>query len=158
MSKIFVSYCNQDSAVAQAFLRLLHDGMKIGSEHIFCTIKKDAISPGDSFSDTIAVNIRNSDIACYLLTENFLNSKYCLMEMGAAWGLNKRNLILMNNMKLIKKLNSTPFYGIQCLCYQDKEELNSLYQIFKEIGLASANRSIFEKECKNFIESIIFLN
>lgn len=51
----------------------------------FCTSLKSELKAGDNFIHQIAAGLKDSEIFLPIISEEYLNSKFCLMELGAAW-------------------------------------------------------------------------
>jgi formylglycine-generating enzyme required for sulfatase activity len=74
--KIFVSYCHQDTDLLDALLEFLKGLENEGVE--FWTDRK--IRPGELWDEVIKANIQDAAIALVLVSQGFLDSKYCQDE------------------------------------------------------------------------------
>ncbi|MBU9853908.1 TIR domain-containing protein, partial [Rahnella bonaserana] len=72
--KIFLSYCHVDSAHKNKILNFL---IPNSGEQIEIWHDRELLA-GDDFSDEIKSKLEQSDIFIFLVSQDFLNSKYCL--------------------------------------------------------------------------------
>ena len=86
MKKIFISYCTKNKELAEAFIEFLQLGMGIAKQDIFCTAYLEMLETGGKFSEKIRQQLQNCEAFVSLITEEYLKSAFCLVEMGAAWG------------------------------------------------------------------------
>lgn len=90
MPKVFISHASKDEKLVDEFFDLLQLGCNLGHDDIFCTSIEGAdIRIGEDFVQWIEENLDESDLVVLLVTANYLDSKFCLAEMGAAWALGK---------------------------------------------------------------------
>jgi len=86
---IFVSHAKKDEAIVSDFIQIL-EGIGISSNQIFCSsIEGYGVPLGTNFEDDIKKRLNEDVLVLFMISENFYNSKMCLLEMGAAWGLTK---------------------------------------------------------------------
>ena len=132
--KIFISYGgNIDSKIAILLCDFLIDFLGYKNS-VYCTASKDNMvsTPyGDDFSASYMENIREADIFIPLLSGNYLESKTTLVEMGAAFALNKKFIpFLVSGCDYEKVL---PLYNIRN---------NDMYEIDNFAGLKKAIEEI----------------
>ena len=90
MSTVFISHASKDEELVDELFDLLQLGCNLDYDKIFCTSIEGAdIRTGEDFVQWIEENLDDSDLVILLVTANYLNSKFCLAEMGAAWALEK---------------------------------------------------------------------
>ena len=88
--KIFISHSFKDKDFAAAVVDLLEATLNIPPDAIRCTsVDGYKLEAGDS-PETLRLNIQSCDVLVALLTPASLESGFVLMELGAAWGFNKR--------------------------------------------------------------------
>lgn len=90
--RIFVSHAFKDDALAAAFVRWIELCLHIpAGKTIRCTSASGyKLTIGDDGAAILREDLRASDIVLGLMTDSSLGSAYVLMELGAAWALNKR--------------------------------------------------------------------
>lgn len=96
---IFISSSRKDNALAQdLFDRLERSGLK-------CFLARKCIGTSENWKNEIHDAMNSSKIVIILITQNSIKSKWFIAEVGAAWGLNKRIVPLVNGVKK-KKLDA----------------------------------------------------
>ena len=126
--KIFISHSSEDKELVLLFVNLLTQGFHIDNNEIFCTSMDNSLRVGEDFIKSIKEELRDSEIVIFLITPNYIASKFCIMEMGAAWAY-KNNIVPIIVPPLdFNVLNDTPMKTIQALILNNGEELfNRLY-------------------------------
>jgi hypothetical protein len=88
MTQIFISHAHRDKPLVDAFVDLLDTGLSVAPQDVFCTsLEGLSIPSGVNFIDHVKSKIQNPKIIILILSLNFLESQFCLCEMGAAWAL-----------------------------------------------------------------------
>jgi len=89
MSKdIFISHAVADKNLVDKFVDLIETGIGVSSNDIFCTsLEGTGIPTGKNFIDFIKSQIENPKVVFLILTPNYMNSLFCLCELGATWAL-----------------------------------------------------------------------
>jgi hypothetical protein len=83
---IFISHAVNDEQVAKAFMTLLDTGTSITSEDVFCSsIPGQGIPAGKDFITWIQKELKHTKAVVSIITPNYLDSHFCLCELGAAW-------------------------------------------------------------------------
>jgi hypothetical protein len=86
--RLFISFAGQDEALAEALADLLHRGCRVPEELITCTAWND-IEGGEDIQEHLRMALRESALVLPLVSKNFYNSFYAVLELGAAWQLGK---------------------------------------------------------------------
>ncbi len=88
--KVFVSHSAKNKEIADhlcAFIARL--GVK--EKNIFCSsVIGQGIGNGEKLNTAIANAIQDSSLLIFLLSYDFLNSSYCMEELGVGWYLSQR--------------------------------------------------------------------
>lgn len=126
--KIFISHSSEDKELVLMFVNLLTQSFHIDNNEIFCTSMDNALKVGEDFIVSIKENLKESEIVLFLITPNYISSKFCIMEMGAAWAF-KNNIVPIIVPPLdYNVLNDTPMKTIQGMILNDEQEIfNRLY-------------------------------
>ena len=78
----FISYCSENSWALPGLLTLLmtvnHDALR------FCSFE-GCINPGEKYSEAIFRSLKKADIFIPILSNEYWKSKYCIIELGAAY-------------------------------------------------------------------------
>src|SRR5215467_14258331 len=95
--KVFVSYAQQDRALAEELFRALRPlSVRVWSD--------DQLSAGENWSDVLRSRLRDSQYFVLLLTPKTLESSWVLQELGAAWALGKRIIPVVTDRRLLARL------------------------------------------------------
>ena len=84
--KIFLSHAHADIALVERFVDFLKLGLDISRQDIYCS-SLGTVPTGQNFIENIQQNVSGCKLVILLITESFLQSKFCLCEVGAAWAL-----------------------------------------------------------------------
>lgn len=86
MVDIFVSHATADKALARILVDFLKDGIGVPGNAIFCSsLKGHGIPFTEDFNDYMKDQIQQPKLVFLLMTPAYLESAFCLMELGAAW-------------------------------------------------------------------------
>ncbi len=148
--KVFISHSSEDKELVMLFVNLLTQGFHIDNNEIFCTSMDNSLRIGEDFIKSIKEELHDSEIVIFIITPNYIASKFCIMEMGAAWAF-KNNIVPIIVPPLdFSVLNDTPMKSIQALILNDGEELfNRLYS-YKLVEKQIIPRLDFMQEHKLF--------
>lgn len=87
-SRIFLSHAAVDSDLAEAFESLLSKATGIPSSHIFCSsLEGQGVPKGKDFVSYIRSEVEKAEAVVALITPAYLDSAFCMAELGAAWAL-----------------------------------------------------------------------
>jgi hypothetical protein len=93
---VFISHAHHDRWIAQQMARLIQTkGRRYGVE-VFLDVKD--IEGGDSIPEAVIQNIRECRELVVLLTRNSIDRPWVLTEVGAAWGLGKRIVAIIDKV------------------------------------------------------------
>lgn len=127
--KIFISHSSKDKELVLMFVDLLTQGFHIDRDEIFCTSMDNALRVGEDFIRSIKENLHDSEIVLFLITQNYIDSKFCVMEMGAAWAFKDNIFPIIVPPLDYNILNDTPMKIIQSIILSDAEDLfKKLYE------------------------------
>lgn len=127
--KIFISHSSKDKKLVLMFVDLLVQGFHIDYDEIFCTSMDNALRVGEDFIKSIKENLHDSEIVLFLITQNYIDSKFCIMEMGAAWAFKDNIFPIIVPPLDYSILNDTPLKITQSIILSDAEDLfKKLYE------------------------------
>lgn len=153
MAKIFISHSSKNKDLVELLVEFFQLGMGINRDDIFCTSLEGNLPSGEAFIPNIKRGMENGEAVIFLITEEFLNSQFCLAEMGAAWALGKRIYPLLTVQA--EKLNRTPLLGVQMRFLNSADELSTIYDEFCDSGLVMKRRTAeFYRRLPKFIEDV----
>lgn len=92
--KIFVSHASTDRIYANLLVDFLTNGLGLDNSDVFCSsVAGSDIPIGVDFNEYILSKIKESSefFTIAIISNSYYNSRYCIYELGAAWGLGKTN-------------------------------------------------------------------
>ena len=87
----------------------------------------------------------------FLITKNFLESKFSLAEMGAAWALNQKIFPVLYTDTNYKDLGDTPLASLQMTKIYDVNSMSGLESSITKLGLSDpSNMHEFKDTWKKY--------
>ena len=153
MAKIFISHSSEDQEMVRSFADFLQRGMGVSRTDIFCTSYPSALLTGEPFIERIKSQMADCEAVIFLFTERYLESSFCLAEMGAAWGLGKRIFPLL--LVELERLERTPLKGVQVRRLDREEDISAVYDEFCNCGIIPGrNTAEYMREVPKFIRQV----
>lgn len=152
--RVFVSHSSKNGDIALRFTKFLES---ISSEiEVFCSSEKNSIKVGADFVDTIFNELNNSEVFIPIISKEYYESKFCMIELGVAYSyfcerykVNGENYIFPFSLYPVQKgyaLSGTPLVNIQTGDIADEEDLHGFLEYLSEekgVAIKSAtNRMI----------------
>lgn len=81
--KIFISHASKNKEIVLKFASFL-ESMSTEVE-VFCTSEKGAIATGKNFIETIAKELNICDLFIPVLSQEYYESRFCMIELGVAY-------------------------------------------------------------------------
>lgn len=86
MASIFISHAVVDTKLAELLVNFLKEAIGVPTDDIFCSSLPDHGIPfGADFNAYIRDKIEAPKLVLLLMTPAYLESAFCMMELGAAW-------------------------------------------------------------------------
>jgi hypothetical protein len=93
---IFISHAHADEDLAQALVGVITKAFEMSDEAIRCTsVPRYKLPAGAHTASQLREEIGQTDFVLGIITPRSIESKYVLLELGAAWGLGKRTFPLV---------------------------------------------------------------
>jgi TIR domain len=90
MPTVFISHASEDKKLANAFTTLLVTGVDIARREIRNTSDhRNGLAKASLIATSLRKDIENCDFFIPLITPRSLQQPWVLIEIGAAWGLEK---------------------------------------------------------------------
>lgn len=154
MNKLFISHCAKDQSEVCRLIDLLTLGMGVCKDDIFCTSINGTLPIGESFSENIRKALQESEVVLFFITQNFLESKFCLSELGAGWGNFKKLIPFIAPPTDYKALNDTPLQGVQAIRQDSRLDLIALYSMICNLLIAKTEAGeSFYKQLLPYLET-----
>lgn len=160
-NNVFISHSSQNKEIAEQLCAFL-TRFGIGEEKIFCSsIIGQGVGNGEKLNDAICKAIKKSKLLIYLLSNDFLNSSYCMEELGIGWYLESLKratcfyLILpdidLSELKgfINSKINKFSFVDLE-----HKEDLGLFaIDVTKKLGIKTPAHQIVLNASKTFFSA-----
>ena len=155
MYKVFISHSAKDNSEVREFINLLILGMNIQKEDIFSIALYEKLPTGRMFSEKIKDAMLSSEKIVCFITQNYLQSRFCMAELGAAWIQKQKIIPVLFSPIAYEDLNNTPLIGTQ-MCYGDKKEgLMTIHDEFFNSGITKTlNSNEFSRYLDLYIDSL----
>jgi hypothetical protein len=86
VTDIFISHAVADKALADKFVAFLKEAIGVPANSIFCSsVEGHGIPLGDDFNEYMKSKIQKPKLVILLMTPRYMESWFCLMELGATW-------------------------------------------------------------------------
>lgn len=134
--RIFISHATKNREVVLRFAEFLE---RASSEiEVFCSSEKESISVGKNFVQTIFDELNNSDLFIPMISKEYYESKFCMIELGVAYSYlyNRYNSqgedsIFPFAIPPVQKgsaLSGTPMANIQTGSISDEADIHSFLE------------------------------
>jgi len=105
---IFISHAVADKKLAIKFTLFLKEAIGVPEAEIFCSsVPGHGIPQGEDFNAYIKDQIQEPKLVILLMTPAYMESWFCLMELGAAWAKSSKTLPVVVPPTDFNAVNST---------------------------------------------------
>jgi len=152
MTRIFISHAASDETLVEEFVDLLHVGIGIQPDDIFCSsLPGMDIPTGAAFISHIKTQVTNPDLVLLIISPEFLKSQFCQHEVGASWALSLPVFPI-----IVPPLDYADVRGVlagtQTAKLGDKESLNDLRDdLTEKLSLKPYRTSHWERKRDKFL-------
>lgn len=148
MTEIFISHAVADKALADKFVAFLKEAIGVPAKAIFCSsIEGHDIPLGDDFNVYMKEQIQEPKLVILLMTPRYMESWFCLMELGATWALSHKALPIVVPPVKFNVISST--LGLkQGWSIDTHSKLIDLRAMIKETGIMLEPRTEHDWEKK----------
>ncbi|MES3110094.1 toll/interleukin-1 receptor domain-containing protein [Sphingomonas aurantiaca] len=93
MTDIFISHASADADLARLLTRFLKEAVGVPGSAIFCSsVDGHRVPKGHDFNTYLQTAIAEPKLVLLLMTPSYMESEFCLMELGAAWAKGSNRL------------------------------------------------------------------
>lgn len=153
MSVIFISHSTKNKELVKQVVDLLQTGMGIARNDIFCTLLNGELRTGEDFVSDIKKNMQECKMVIAVITPEYLQSSFCMMELGAAWIQTPYLCPFLAGDVDYQDLERSPLKGIQMRKLNDEADL---YAVFDEMAgqkiIPSINSLQFKEKVQEFLQ------
>ena len=153
MARVFISYSTRNQELAECFIEFIQLGMGVQKSDIFCMAFPEALPTGENFIEKIRMEMESCEAVISLITEEYLKSTFCIVEMGIAWGMRKDYFPLV--VVPYERLDRTPLCGVQMRQMDSGEDISTVYdELFERHVVQGRQTAEFSRRLPDFIEQV----
>lgn len=90
-NNVFISHSSENKEIVLQLSAYI-ERLGVKPKHIFCSsIISQGVKNGEKLASSISNAINKSKVLIFLLSYDFINSPYCMQELGAGWYLSEQN-------------------------------------------------------------------
>lgn len=90
---IFISHSSTNKSIAEQLCTFMA-AMGVNKNKIFCSsIVGQGVDNGEKLNRRIAMSIKESKVVIFMISADFLESPYCIEELGTGWYLAENNIL-----------------------------------------------------------------
>lgn len=132
--KIFISHSHQDKQIAKAIVDYLLSALTINDEDIRCTsVPGHQLNFGKSIAELLKNDLNITLALITLITEQSLQSKWVMFELGAAWGLGTNIFPILDPSLKIEDLPG-PLVNLQCIEIKNSDASSRMSDLVKQLS------------------------
>lgn len=155
MNGIFISHSTKNKKLVEQVMELLQLGMGIGRNHIFCTSLYDALPTGENFTSIIKEKMRECGIVMAVITPEYLESKFCVMELGAAWMQVSHLCLILAGGVDYKDLDDTPLKNLQMRKIEKEADWYAIYDEMVKCEVSPGGGTLlFHTQLERFMKQL----
>jgi Histidine-specific methyltransferase, SAM-dependent/TIR domain len=154
MAQIFISHSSQDEGLVNKFHDLLQTGLGIhGTDTTFISSVPGRDVDMGNVHEHITKELVDAKLVIFILSSNFLDSRYCWAEVGAAFA-SARNTLLLAIPPNTKDDIKVMFEGYKVEQLATKRALNKLHGVIDKLGIERTDQGPerWEPKREEFIE------
>jgi hypothetical protein len=151
--EVFVSHAHEDKQLAKLLVTTISLRLHVPPDAIRCTsVPGYDFAPGVDFIESLRNELSEASCVIGLLTPRSAKSQWCLFELGAAWGLARKSLLLSAAPDVLRN-PPAGFQSIQASLLTDTGQLRRfLDELAKITGWPENNRPAAESELDSLAE------
>ncbi|HDR7772845.1 TPA: TIR domain-containing protein [Bacillus paranthracis] len=155
MKKIFISHSTKDGDLAIKFMDMLQSQFNLTRDDFFLT-SDEQLTIGGNWIEEIREAMHNASIVLPIITPNFLESKFCICELGAAW-VNQHALVPVIIPPLdYNALADTPYRSwVQSITLESEDDLGRIAQAMSDRDLGKISIPRFVKRARTFYNETV---
>ena len=81
--RIFISHATKNREIVLRFAEFLENASS--DKIVFCSSEDGSIKVGENFIETIFNELNNSDLFVPVISKEYYESKFCMIELGVAY-------------------------------------------------------------------------
>ncbi|TXR49469.1 toll/interleukin-1 receptor domain-containing protein [Phyllobacterium endophyticum] len=152
---IFLSHSVADIDLVEAFETLLSKALNITSESIFCSsLEGQGVTKGANFVDAIKDKALEAKAVVALISPAYMESAFCLAELGAAWVLNTHRFPIVVPPNRFEVMQAT-LLGVVGVKIDQEEALTQLLEdIGEALSLPAPKAGVRARAMRDFVKAL----
>lgn len=136
MAKIFLSHSSKNKELIENIMEFFQLALGISKSDIFCTASAGDLRTGEDFMGRIREELQNVTVVVSVITEEYLKSHTCLIEMGAGWSMPEKHFVPISTLPF-DRLKDMPLAKVQ-IRHLDQDGLSAICGEFIDSGICDA--------------------
>jgi hypothetical protein len=155
-TRVFISHAAADKDLAAAFVTLLKE-IGVRGADIFCTsLAGHKVPAGKDFKLYIRDQLRESDLVVALISKSYLDSSFCLCEVGAVWILTHEHFFPYVVHPATFSDFDGALHGTQGLKIDEASDLSELRDALRErLGDQACNTPMWDSSRDDFLKKLL---
>lgn len=155
MQKIFISHSTSDGDFVIKLMDLLQTQFGLIRDNFFLTSDEE-LAYGENWIEQIRSGMNDADIILPIVTPNFLESKFCLCELGATWANQKALIPVIIPPLDHNSLDDTPYRRwLQSITLNSVKDIQRLAQAIKDKKVGDINMVRFTTRAEKFFDDTL---
>ena len=126
LPRLFLSHATADQQLVKAFEELLSKATGTLSDNIFVSsLEGQGVPKGNNFVDHIREQVTEADAVIALISPAYLDSPFCMAELGAAWALGTHRYPVVVPPATFDDVNSTQL-GLTAIVISDGAQVDQM--------------------------------
>lgn len=150
--RVFLSHAYADKKFVEKTIPLFTTALGLVANDIFCSsIEGHGVSKGKNFVDSIRGEVVQADVIIALISPAYLESAFCMAELGAAWALNSVRFPIIVPPLDFKVMDAT-LLGIVGVSIDNEEAMTQLFEEARNSLETTVSGIVASRAVRNFID------
>ncbi|CAK2010898.1 toll/interleukin-1 receptor domain-containing protein [Vibrio crassostreae] len=152
---VFISHAVKNKELADQLVDLLETGVGVSDSEIFCSsLEGLGIPSGVNFVDFIKEKILEPKVVILLISQDYIQSQFCLAELGASWALSHNVVPILIPPLEFKDIKAV-LTGVQLVRINDKDGLNQMQaDLLEHLSISGKPFARWESKRNRFLDNI----
>lgn len=150
--KLFISHAAADQPLVEAFETLVCKMTGLASDRIFCSVLEgQGVPKGSNFVDHIRDEVEQANAVIALITPAYLDSAFCMAELGAAWVLQTQRFPIAVPPIGVEAIDATQL-GLAAVKVDDADALAQLFDdLIIQLGITRPKAGVQRRALSGFM-------
>lgn len=149
--RIFLSHANADKKLVEKTIPFIATALGVVANDIFCSsIEGHGVTKGNNFVDSIRDEVTQAEVIIALISPSYLESSFCMAELGAAWALNSKRFPIIVPPLDFKVMNAT-LLGIVGVRIDDEDSMTQLFDDMRKCMSTEVSSVVASRAVRGFL-------